>query len=272
MRPLKMTYLKEFRIALIIIVLMIMQISSVFAQRWKLLRYEAGVGTGSVQLFGDIGGTASKENWFGLKDIKINETSPAFSMDVRYKINPILSTKVNLDLGFGRGQDAGSRNDRGRSYKTVLFEFSGQVEHYFLVEEKRYRSAAMYNRRGMMNNYATLSAYTFVGAGLIYAHANPNPGSQPIHEVDSYKPGSHFAPVFPFGIGVKYVIDERSYIGGELGYRWAFSDYLEGYKQTAASKHRDIYYFFLISYNYRLKTTHRNIPAILDHHYRSYGY
>ncbi len=240
------------------------------AQRWKLRRYEVGFAAGTIQVFGDIGGTAEKENWFGIKDIRLDETKPAFSLTGRYKINTFLSAKANLNLGFGHGDDAESRNDRGRSYKTTLVEFSGQAEHYFLVEEKRYRSAAMYNKRGMINNFSTLSAYTFLGAGIVYA--NSSHGEAPVLDVDEYRPGAHIAPVIPFGLGAKYVIDDKVYLGAEFGYRWPLSDYIDGYNQTVSSQHKDVYYFLMFSVNYRLKTTRRNIPAFLDPRYKKYGY
>jgi hypothetical protein len=272
MKSMKIKRQEIVKIIFLFLLIGFISVPEIIAQRWKMRRYEVGIGFGSVQVFGDIGGTADKENWFGLKDISLDETRPAFSLDARYKINTFLSTKANLDLGFGKGQDFGSRNDRGRSYKTTLIEFSGQVEHYFLVEEKRYRSAAMYSKRGMLNNYSTISAYTFLGAGLIYANAHPSPGTAEVLPVDDYRPGTHLAPVIPFGLGVKYVIDDKTYLGVELGYRWPLSDYLDGYKQTAASQHNDVYYFFLLSLNYRLKTTRRNIPAFLDPRYRKFGY
>lgn len=258
------------KIILILLVLSCVFVTDSMAQRWKLRRYEVGLGIGSVQVFGDIGGTADKENWFGLKDIKLDETRPAFSLMGRYKVNTFISAKANLNLGFGSGKDAGSRNDRGRSYKTMLIEFSGQAEHYFLVEEKRYRSAAMYNKRGMVNNFSTLSAYTFLGAGVVYARSSH--GAAPVLPYDDYQPGAHIAPVIPFGLGAKYVIDDKVFIGAELGYRWPLSDYIEGYKQTISSQHKDVYYFFMLSVNYRLKTTRRNIPAFLDPRYKRYGY
>lgn len=242
---------------------------SMFAQRWKLKRYEVGGGIGAMQLFGDIGGTASESNWFGLKDISIDEMSYAAGANARYKITPFVGVRANINYGKGHGDDADSRNDRGRSYQTTLFEFSGQVEYYFLREDKGFRSSAIYTRRGMINNYNSFAAYAFAGLGAAYSISSH--ADAPMAPYDSYKK-NNIAPVIPFGVGVKYILDESSYINIDLGYRFGLNDYIEGYKQTQASRFTDVYYFLMFSYNYRLKTTRRNLPAFLDSKYRKYGY
>lgn len=240
------------------------------SQRWKLRRYEIGAGFGTCQVFGDIGGTASQENLFGLKDIKLDETKIGVVTHGRYKINPKQAVKVNLNLGFGKGSDIDSRNDRGRSYSTTIIELSGQYEYFFLPEDKQYRSAGIYNRRGMVNNYSALAAYVFGGAGVTYAISSH--ADAPILPADEYRSGGNIVPVVLLGLGVKYILDDRSFLNAELGYRYGITDFIEGYKQTEASKYNDVYYFLAISYNYRLKTTRRNLPAFMDKKYKRYGY
>jgi len=235
----------------------------IYNQRWKLRRYEVGGGIGICQVFGDIGGTAEQKNWFGLRDLKLDETRMVYGLYARYKIDPVYSLKVNTFLGFGHGDDADSRNDRGRSYKTRLFELSAQGEFYFISEERRYRSEGMFNRRGMLNNYSSISAYGFLGLGMVFSKANvdystADPG--PYDEIKKKNVGA----IIPFGIGLKYVIDDRWLINSELGYRLAFTDYIEGFTQVLDSKHNDIYYFLTLSLSYRLETSRRGIPSIID--------
>ncbi len=239
---------------------------SVQAQRWKLRRYEVGGGIGVAQVFGDIGGTIDKENLYGLKDIKIDETHLAIPLYVRYKLDPVYSVKVNAALAFGQGDDEGSRNDRGRSYKTTLFEFSGQGEYYFIAEERRFKSAAMFNRRGMLNNYMSFSAYGFLGIGGVYSKANVT-FTQDATDYDKIK-ASNIGVVFPFGLGLKYIIDDRWLMFAELGYRYSVTDYIEGYKQERDSKHSDVYYFLTFSLGYRLETSRNGMPSIFDKEYR----
>lgn len=258
---------KIYHVKLIIIsILFLSVLESVNGQRWKLRRYEVGGGIGITQVFGDIGGTIDTKNWFGLKDIKIDETRLAFPLFVRYKLDPIYAIKVNTILAFGNGTDANSRNNRGRSYKTMLFEFSAQAEYYFIPEERRYKSAAMFNKRGMLNNYMSFNAYGFLGIGGVYSKAKVE-FTQDITPVDEIK-SSSIGIVFPFGLGLKYIIDDRWLVNAELGYRLSVTDYIDGYKQSQASKHNDVYYFLTFSVGYRLKTSRRGLPSFLDKEYR----
>jgi hypothetical protein len=255
------------RTGILLLVLLFIAIEPAMGQRWKLRRYEIGGGLGMTQVFGDIGGTIDQKNWFGLKDIKFDETRMAFPIYARYRLDPVYAIKMNAVLGFGNGTDTLSRNNRGRSYNTTLFEFSAQGEYYFVAEERRYKSAAMFNRRGMLNNYMSVSGYLFLGIGGVYSRARIDQGTDWNLTRDSYKP-SNIGMVIPFGIGCKYIIDDRWLVGAELGYRISFSDYIEGYSQIVSSKHNDVYYFLDIKVGYKLQTTRGGLPSFLDKQYR----
>ncbi len=256
-----------------IILLIILTLSSAYGQRWKLRRYDVGLNLGSTQVFGDIGGTASEKNWFGIKDLRPNETRPAIGLHIRYKVDQVYSVKFFSCFGLGRGADSYSRNDhRGFSYRTTIIENSFQVEYYLISEEKKYRSAAMYNRRGMLNNYSTISAYAFLGVGTTmyfpktdaYVRINEQTGDI-YDQIDGY---GFIAMTVPLGLGAKYIIDDKWLVGAELGYRWTTSDFLDGYKQLFNSKYNDVYYFMLLSASYRLKTSRRGLPIFLDRGYK----
>ncbi|MBN1950486.1 MAG: hypothetical protein JW801_04740 [Bacteroidales bacterium] len=240
-------------------------IAPVSGQRWKLRRYETGFGLGATQIFGDIGGTIDQNNWFGLKDIKFNETNIAVPLYIRYKIDPFYSIKLNGVVGFGDGSDENSRNDRGRYYKVLISEISLQGEYYFITEERRFKSAAMFNRRGMLNNYMSFNAYGFLGIGGVYTYARDVyiPDQLAVDDIRTH----NFGAVIPFGLGLKYILDDKWLLGAELGYRFPFTDYVEGYKQTLNSKHNDVYYFLTFSVGYRLETTRKGIPGFLDREY-----
>ena len=256
-----------------ILLIILITASTVDAQRWKLRRYEVGLNLGSTQVFGDIGGTASEKNWFGLKDLRLDETQPAIGIHVRYKVDQIYSVKFLTCFGMGKGADDYSRNDhRGFSYKTKIIENSFQVEYYLISEEKRYKSAAMFNRRGMLNNYSTVSLYTFLGLGATMffpnteAHVRINQDDGTVYDqIDGY---GFISISVPLGLGAKYIIDDSWLIGAEVGYRWTTSDFLDGYKQLVNSKYNDVYYFMLFSVSHRLKTSRRGIPVFLDKGYR----
>ncbi len=256
-------------IIIFIVVFALAFTNSLNGQRWKLRRYEFGGGIGTSQIFGDIGGTSAESNWLGVRDVLIQETRPSFNFHARYKINSAFSAKIAFVLGNGHGDYVTSGLLRQRSYKSTFGELSGQIE-YYLFQELRSRSSrsyAGYHRLGMLNNYNVFATYLFIGGGVTYSYSTHEYQEVWI-ERDDYRSGGNIIPVIPFGIGVKYIIDDHWVVAAELGYRYAFSDYVDGYKQTLNSESNDVYYVFNLSVIYRLRTTRRNLPAILDRRYQ----
>lgn len=226
----------------------------VYSQKWKLTRHEVHFGLGSVNVFGDIGGTAEATNMWGLKDIRIKETGLSVYVAGRYKLNPQTAIKLNLIYGFTTGTDVGSRNaDRDFSYKTSLFEPSVQYEYYFLKEDRENRGAILYNRRGMYNNFNTLAAYIFVGVGAVMASPKVTyNGREPIASIETIN-SSGFSPVIPFGLGLKMTLDKYWALGFEFGRRFVLGDNIDGLT-TSYSKHGDAYYFGVFHAVYRLES------------------
>lgn len=78
----------------------------------------------------------------------------------------------------------------------------------------------------------------------------------------NYDPNhSKMGIVFSAGVGVKYVISQKWYVGAEFGVRWTTTDYLDGYT-SQFSKANDLYYFGNIHGIYRIKTSKRGFPVI----------
>lgn len=248
-----------------ILVLIFMAISIAgFSQRWKLKRYEVLFGIGSTNIYGDIGGTADVNNLYGLKDIRINETRYSLYGGMRYKIQKDFAVKLNLIYGKGVSTDVKSRNEnRGYSFKTSIFEPSVQFEYSFLGEDRNISYSRLYNRRGMVNNFAVLSAYGFAGlGGVIFSPEVDLNGrtAVPGETVDGF---GNFSMVIPVGIGIKSALDKNWSIGFEFGRRFAFSDYLDGFSSNW-SKHYDTYYFGVLQATYKLNTNRRGIPEFLS--------
>jgi hypothetical protein len=232
------------------------------AQKWKLKRYEAIVGIGTAHYFGDIGGAQTEDNLFGVKDIEIKGTRPSIYLGARYKIRSNMAVKANFIYGFLAGDDAGSlNNDRNFAFSTGIFEPSVQFEYSIISEEQKYRSSAMFNRRGMMNNYSKFNVYAFAGIGGLLLSVKPNDEMLNGASYDASHPKGGLA--FPMGIGAKFVLSSSWSVGGELGGRFTTSDYLDGYS-SQYSKHNDVYYFFTIQAIYRVKTSRRGYPILFD--------
>src|SRR5664279_1037367 len=103
------------------------------AQRWKILRFEASIGLGSCNIFGDIGGSPTQANLFGLKDIQFSSSRPSLITAVRYKLDENMALKFNLNLCMGGGSDANSVHAealRTYTFTSFLSEQSLQFEYY----------------------------------------------------------------------------------------------------------------------------------------------
>ncbi|NMB73295.1 MAG: hypothetical protein GYA22_14235 [Bacteroidales bacterium] len=237
--------------------------ASGYSQRWKLVRYELILGAGTTSFFGDIGGGADRNNLFGLKDIRLDATRPSLTLGLRYKFYQNFAGRFTLAYGMGAGTDIGAVNEaRGYSFTTHIIEPSVIGEYYFISEDRRLASNAVYNRRGMINNYSRLGAYVFGGLAGIYFSpklSNVRPGDRLV--TNDY---SHISAAIPLGLGVKYVISDVWMVGFELGGRLSLSDFVDGYNPpVAGNKAQDIYYFTAFNAVYRIKNDRDNVPLFL---------
>ena len=241
---------------------------SVFAQKWKLTRYEASFGVGFANYFGDVGGTPEVNNWYGIRDYSITGTRPSIIGDVRYKVLQNVAIKLHLGFIMLGGSDAGSKNatrgldGKGFSFNTIGLEHTIQGEYAFLAEERRVKSYAMFNRQGMLNNYSRISMYVFGGVGGLgfkpFFNGKPD-------DWDIPSTGFNYALVFPLGIGAKYIIDNTSAINIEFGGRYILGDNVDGIlpgPSNHSNNFNDIYYFASASYIYRIKTSRRGLPVL----------
>jgi hypothetical protein len=246
------------RILPYVMLLMFILPAGLNAQRWKLRRYEAVFGAGFNSYFGDIGGAATTENFFGIKDISIKSTRPSLYLGARYKIRENVSVKLNFNYGFISGNDEGSKNnDRGFKFSSQIFEPSVQAEYSIISEESRASSNALFNKRGMINNYSQINLYLYAGIGAVKYSPKPN---------DAMKSSLNYDPdystlgiVFPAGLGLKYVFNQNWSVGVEFGARWTTTDMLDAYT-SPYSKANDLYYLGVINGIYRIKTSREGYP------------
>ena len=80
------------------------------------------------------------------------------------------------------------------------------VQYYFISEQRLLNSAAIFNRRGMINNYASFAAYVFAGVGATMFW--PEPVIQEPRPGDKYKTDMGVTAVIPVGLGIKYIISD----------------------------------------------------------------
>lgn len=230
------------------------------AQKWKLRRYEAAFGAGFGSYFGDIGGSASSDNFFGIKDLSMKSTGPSLYVGARYKIRQNVAVKMNFSYIRLSGNDEGSLNsERGFKFGTNVFEPSIQAEYSIISEEERARSSALFNKRGMINNYSQINLYLYAGIGAAKYWNKPN---EAMMASVNYDPDhSTFGIVFPVGIGLKYVLTESWSLGAQFGVRWTTTDLLDAYT-SPYSKANDLYYFGVINGIYRIRTSRTGAPIL----------
>jgi opacity protein-like surface antigen len=227
------------------------------AQRWKLRRYEASAGLGTLNFFGDIGGTADDNNLIGFKDIQLKFTRPSVFFGAAYRLREDMNVRMNLIFGSITGDDINSRNDgRNYAFTSTIFEPSFQFEYYLIPEGKTFYSSAIFNRRGMINNYAQFSAYVFLGIGGVLSNPKPRKDYVSVFE-DNF---SKFGVAFPLGLGLKYSIDSQWSLGFEIGRRLTLTDHIDGYT-SKFSEHKDTYYISTFSAIYKLRTDRNGLPS-----------
>jgi len=236
------------------------------SQQWRLKRVEAIIGIGTTNVYSDLGGAPNATSLLFIKDITFRTTRPSLYAGLRYKIDPRTTVKASLIYGYSRTEDyEGSRNEgRGFSSITQLVEFSGNFEYYFLPEHRINTSAAMFNRRGMINNYTSFAAYAFIGLGATLYKPELEYQERPN---DDYNHDMGITACIPVGLGLKYIISDSWIFGYEIGYRQTFSDFMDGFI-SPTSKKPDIYWISTFNFSYRIPTNRKGLPMFLDKQWR----
>lgn len=240
-----------------IIVLLILTSFDGYGQRWKLRRYQADLYVGAVSFHGDIG-LANKPLMNN-----INGLRPSVGLKSMFRITQDIN--VSLDLAYimygGKDQE-GSSHGRDYSFNSHAFQHVARVEYFIMGDSRRFISGAVYNRKGMINDYNKLYVYVFGGAGGVLSKSKVkdlnNGGEEPLDN-PGYNNNMVYTAVFPVGAGVKWAIDARWSIGVEIGYQFTLSDYLDGYS-SEWSKYNDSYYLTSVKAIYHIRNDRNGRP------------
>lgn len=240
---------------LVLLVLMLVP-TLMYSQRWKLSRSEYIYGIGVSNYFGDIGGS-KKEDASGFADIDIVNTRPSLAVGYRYKLYEKIAVKANLTYANIHGSDEKSINEgRNYSFTTNMFELNGHVE-YHITEEKAVVSYKSMSLRGKLKKFnAGLNLYVFAGVGVAYFKPK---ALDDFSASSRYIDNKNLGLVVPFGVGLKYPISTKSYIGLEFGRRFITSDYVDGFSPELSNS-RDVYYFTVISVSTKIKKKSNRRP------------
>ncbi|MEZ5072774.1 MAG: hypothetical protein R2751_17920 [Bacteroidales bacterium] len=241
----------------LVLILLALTVESSAQQTWRLRRYEGQVYLATTSMYGDIG-LANKPfaNLF-------NGVRPSAGFTARYALTRNIGAAVDLSyLMYGGKDEVGSSHGRVYSFMTNAFQHTARIEMYVLGQDVRYRSAAMYNRRGMVNNFNKLNMYLYAGLGGSLSKARiydlNNDRAEPLTN-PGYHPEMQYAVVFPVGAGLKWALDARWSMGTEFGYQFTLTDKLDGYAPVA-SQYNDSYYVISLRAIYKLRNDRRNMP------------
>ncbi len=128
-------------------------------------------------------------------------------------------------------------------------------EYYFFRNSAE--NSYLFNKgrdEGLIAFFSSLDFYAFTGIGGLSYSIDANE-KLTNHGLDP----SGFTVVVPIGIGGSYSAFPSLNLGAELGFRYAFSDNLDGYTSQYSSAN-DVYYFFNLTVTYRLKIRKNVLP------------
>jgi hypothetical protein len=248
------------RSLVVIILFCIVTQISLSQQIWRTKRCEAIAGIGTTQFFGDIGGFSKTENILGIKDVSFLQTRFNLYLGAKYKIRNDLNVRLNLVYGMLHATDnRGSNEFRGFDARTTIFEPTVIGEYYFIKSKLGDSYLFSAGRRTTMRRFfSALEFYAFTGIGglsynvkgndLLIARGLKNRG---------------FTAVIPVGLGVNLLFKPDYNLGLELGGRYAFSDYLDGYTSQFSSSN-DVYYFLNVTFTYKIRTNAKGVPSFLS--------
>lgn len=230
------------------------------AQLWKQKRYEAIVGLGTSQFFGDIGGYTKTENILGLKDISFKQTRFNINVALRYRILDNVGVKLSFTYGmFHATDERGSNEGRALDARTSFFEPALIGEYYFIKSKKENSFLFSRGRKTPVKSImSSLDIYAFTGIGGLSYNVKGN------DKLDTYGyKTSGFTAVIPVGVGVNMLVMPDYNFGLEIGGRYTFSDYLDGYTSQHSSSN-DVYYLFSFTFTYKIRTGRNGLPAFLN--------
>lgn len=226
------------------------------AQLWKMKRWEASGGLGMSQFFGDIGGYSISKNILGIKDISYLQTRFDFNGSLKYRITREINARISMTAGMLHATDIRGSNE-GRDYESriLIFEPALLGEYYFIKSEMENSYRFLKGRiKAKTDFFASLDFYAFTGIGGLKYNVKGNDAL-----VARGLQNKGFCAVIPVGLGSNYIYSQFMNFGIELGGRYAFTDYLDGYT-SQYSKANDVYYFLNFTVTYKLKTGPNGLP------------
>jgi Domain of unknown function (DUF6089) len=245
----------EMKKLLFILLVFLFTVNLSEAQLWKLRRWEAELGVGPSFSFPDVGGYTIGKNLIGFRDLSFRQMRFDATGSIRYRLSRTVNLRMSFTYAMLHSTDSrGSNEGRHLESTTQLFEPAILCEYYFV--KNKYESSWLFQRgRNIGTFFSSLDFYAFTGGGIVSYSVNGNQALK-----DKGLRTSGVAAAIPIGLGATLIYTPNINFGMELGGRYAFTDYLDGYT-SQYSKANDVYYFLNFTFTYKLKTSSRGLPS-----------
>ena len=170
--------------------------------------------------------------------------SPGISLFAKKPINHFLSARLHMSFAKLKGDESKYSNPDWRQQRNFMFttplkEFSAQLVWNVLGRN--------YDDRGIMPYVFSGAGISFVKITKDYSRLNTayfGEGSTVTDglALDNAAGVPRRLISIPIGAGAEYPLSERFSVNIETAYRFIFSDYLDGFSQSANPKRQDHYH------------------------------
>jgi len=169
---------------------------------------------------------------------------PGFSFFAKKPINNFLSARVHFSFARLKGDD--SRYSKP--------EFRQQRNFYFTTPVKEFSAQLVWNILGRNYDDRGIMPYIFSGAGVSLVRVKKDYSRMDMTvfgesadvmnglAVDNARGTPRALLSVPVGVGAEYPLSPRFSVNIETSYRFIFTDYLDGFSQSANPKRQDHYH------------------------------
>jgi len=199
--------------------------------------------TGEAQFsFGLFGGVANYQGDIAKDITNVKESHIAFGGGLGYKISPFIDLKAQLLLTKLSGDDADypERAERGFKFESNIIEISTVLDYYIFGSAERSNTGVFTPK---------FSPLVYLGLGVTKVNNlaecyNDDCINGVILSPFPEKDAKSSLLTVPFGIGIKYDVSPLLSVGLRGGYRYTFSDYIDGISKAANDEAND--WFFIL--------------------------
>ena len=171
-------------------------------------------------------------------------TQPGFSFFVKKPINNFLAARLHISIAKLQGDDSryntpDYRQHRNFYFTTPVKEFSAQLVWNILRKTS--------DDRGIMPYIFSGAGVSFIGVKKDYSRVDTAVYGESSSlftniAIDNAKGTPRSLLSVPIGVGAEYPISDRFSVNVEISYRFIFTDYLDGFSQSANPKQQDHYH------------------------------